>query len=173
MGKVLLVHFSTSEKGKIVNEDRASLELEKLFISNGYHVKKIHLETKKKLALKEQLKQEKNLELKDITPPLKGFDLVIIGTPIVGSLTSAPLVNVFIRNLPKQNNQSKPLFALFSVGVMHGFELKKMQSLLSMKGIKPIEAKAFTSIFDFDAKKLIEVKQFYEKIVEQINTTKN
>jgi NAD(P)H-dependent FMN reductase len=169
LGKVLLVHYSTTEKGKITNEDKVINELDKFFASKGFSVKKVLLESKKKLSLKEQFKQEKNLEIKETMAPIKGFDIIIIGTPIVGSLTSAPLVNTFIRDLPKQTNPSKPVFAIFSAGIMHGFELKKMVGLLSMKGIKPLEKRSFNSMFEFDAKKLLEVKQFFDRIIDKVD----
>ncbi len=168
MGKVLIAYPLALEKKKPSNEDKVALELEKLFSSKSFLVKKIILEPKKKLAVKEQFKKEKSLELKKV-PVLSSFDLVVLGTPIVGSLTSSPLVNAFIRSIPKKAGASvqKQKFVLFSTGVLHGFELKKMQSLLSMKGIKPIDSKSFTSMFDFDEKKLFEVKQFFERFMDR------
>ena len=164
---MLIAYSSTTDKKRISNEDKVALELEKLFSSKSFSVKKLILESKKKIAQKELFKNEKNLELKEKIPQLSSFDIIILGTPIVGSFTSSPLVNVFIRSLPKATPQ-KQFFVLFSTGVLHGFELKKMQSLLSMKGIKPVDSQAFMSMFDFDEKKLAEVKQFFERFMDKI-----
>jgi len=165
--KVIIVYSSISEKKKLSNEDKVALELTKLFSSKSFLVKKIVLQPQKKIDVKGQLKNEKILKLKDNVPPLSSFDLVVLGTPVVGSLTSSPLINAFIRSIPKRTGSQKPKFVLFSAGVLHGFELKKMQSLLSMKGIKPIDSQVFTSIFDFDEKKMIEVKHFFERFMDR------
>ncbi|MFA5125822.1 MAG: hypothetical protein WC462_02355 [archaeon] len=168
MGKALIVYFSSSEKGKQASEEKVVLELEKLFSDKKISVKKLLLEPKQKLSLNEQFKQEKDLELKQSIGQIKEFDFVIIGSPIVGSFTSAPLINLFIRTLPKfSENENKPLFVLFATGIIPGFGIKKMQSLLSMKGIKPAESTAFTSIFEFDDKKMAEVKKFFENIFKK------
>ena len=162
------MYYSTAEKGKQTNEDKVALELSKIASENNFSVKVLSLQSKKLLKLKAQFKQEKDLELKQNIKSLKEFDFVFIGSPVVGSLTSAPLVNYFIRALPKQSPaQKKPVFALFVCGILPGFGLKKMQSLLSMKAIKPIESTAFTSMFEFDSKKLIEVKTFFSKVTEK------
>lgn len=168
MGKALIVYFSSSEKGKQSSEDKVVLELEKLFSEKKFFVKKILLESKKRLNLNEQFKQEKDLELKQGVKSIKEFDFVIIGSPLVGSFTSAPLVNSFIRTLPKfSEGENKPLFALFATGIIPGFGVKKMQSLLSMKGIKPVETAAFTSMFEFDLKKMAEVGKFFENTLNK------
>jgi len=170
--KALIVYFSSSEKGKQTNEEKVVLELEKLFSEKSFSVKKLLLESKKKLNLNEQFKQEKDLELKQSIEQVKEFDFVVIGSPIVGSFTSAPLVNSFIRTLPKfSENENKPLFALFATGIIPGFGIKKMQSLLSMKGIKPAESAAFTSMFEFDERKMVEVKKFFENILKKTEIT--
>ena len=170
MAKILIVYYSLAEKGKVTSEERVVNELESIF-SKSHKVKKVLLESKKKLSLKEQFKLEKELTLNEEPSIVKGFDLVIIGSPIVGSLTSAPLVNCFLRGVGK-STESKvlPKFALFSTGVIPGFAIKKMQSLLSMNGIKPIESKTFTSIFEFDSKKIVEVKEFAEKLMEAVES---
>lgn len=162
--KVLIVYYSTKEKNnnKITNEDKVVLELEKLFRVDGFLVNIISLD--EKMSLSEQFKKEKELVISQEIPKLSTFDYVIIGSPTVGSLTSAPLVNAFIRSIPKRDNGPQPKFALFVTGIIPGFGMKKMQSLLSMKGIKPVESSIFVSMFEFESKKLAEVKEFYNKI---------
>ncbi|VVB75342.1 Uncharacterised protein [uncultured archaeon] len=170
MGKVLIAYPLALEKKKPSNEDKVAMELTRHFFAKSFSVKRITLEPKKKLSVKDQFKNEKTLELKAGPSQLSSFDIVVLGTPIVGSLTSSPLVNAFIRGIPKKTGAGakKQKFVLFSAGVLHGFELKKMQSLLSMKGIKPIDSESFTSMFDFDEKKLFEVKQFFERFMDKI-----
>lgn len=167
--KSLIVCYSTSEKGKLTSEDKVVLELEKLFIEKKISVKKVFLQPTKKIDLIKQFKQEKELELdletQQVIKQIKEFDYVIIGSPLVGSFTSAPLVNLFIRDIPKMDSIKAPVFALFATGIIPGFGIKKMQSLLSMKGIKPKESIALTSMFEFDAKKMAEVKEFFERII--------
>jgi len=168
VGKVLIAYPAALEKKKSSNEDKVAQELAKHFFAKSFSVKRVILEPKQKINAKEQVKKEKTLELKKV-PTLTSFDLIIIGTPIVGSLTSSPVVNAFIRAIPKKAGagSQKQKFVIFSTGVLHGFELKKMQSLLSMKGIKPIDSESFTSMFDFDEKKLFEVKQFFERFMDR------
>ncbi len=164
LAKILIVYFSSQSKEKLASEDKVANALESYF-SKTHKVKTVLLQSKKKIELKEQFKLEKELELTEDSSPLTGFDLVIIGSPIVGSLTSAPLVNAYLRKIQKQtpkNNQVK--YALFSTGIIPGLAIKKMQSLLSMKGLKPIESITFTSIFDFDDKKMKEVTEFAQKL---------
>ena len=169
MGKVLVAYYSTSEKNKTTNEDRIVSELSKLFHSKGFAVKKLLLAPKKNINLNKQFKQEKTIELKEKLPPMKGLDFLVVGTPIVGSLSSAPLVNAFIRLISKDKKSlgKFPKVVLFSSGIIHGFELKKMASLFSMFGIKPVDSQAFTSIFDFDEKKLVEIRNFFERFIQK------
>ena len=166
LGKIIIAYCSASEKNKHSNEEKVALELEKLFAGKGFHVKKMLLAPKKKMGLKEQFKDEKKLQLKEGITSFAGTDFVILGSPTVGSLTSSPLANTLIRSLPKiSKGAKKPFFALYSTGIIQGFAIKKMQSLLSMKGITPVESASFTSIFEFDAKKLLEVKTFFERML--------
>lgn len=169
MKKTLIVYCTEKEKDKLSNEAKVVLELEKLFASKGYLVQKLLLESKGKIRLRDQFKSEKEIILKKFPAKPLEYEFIIIGTPIVGSLTSSPLVNAFIRKLPKRKSESKkPFFALFSVGVVSSsLELRKLQSLLFMSGIKPVESAAFTSIFDFDAKKLIEVKHYFDRMMDK------
>lgn len=150
------------------NEEKVVNELKKLFEEKNYSVDLIQLTPTKKLLLKDQFKKEKEIILSNKIPNLNNYKCIIIGTPIVGAMTSSPVVNSFIRKISFEKNKIKPFFVLYSTGIVHGFELKKMISLLSMKGIKPIESNSFCSIFEFDSKKLLEVKAFFEKIIEKI-----
>ncbi len=168
MRKALIIYYAESEKGKVANEEKVAAEFEKLFKKSNFNVTKILLQTKKKMKIKLQLKMEKALELKDKIPQISSFDLVVVGSPIIGSLTSAPAVNTFLRQLPKTPKNQKPKFVLFSTGVIPGFAIKKMQSLLSMKGASVIDSETFTSIFEFDNKKLIEVDKFYSKVMQKL-----
>ncbi len=171
--KALIVYYSESENDKTTNEERVASELETLFKKANISVTKTVLRTKKKMEMKLQLKMEKALELKDKIPSLSAFDLIIVGSPIVGSLTSAPAVNTFLRQIPKGIQSKKLRFALFSTGVIPGFAIKKMQSLLSMKGASVIDYETFTSIFEFDSKKLAEVDKFYSRIMEKLSAPQN
>jgi flavodoxin len=166
--KALIAYYSTTEKEKPSNEDKVAWEFEKIFKEKKFAVTTLSLKPKKQISLAEQFKQEKELELENSIHSFDSFDLVFIGTPIVGSFTSAPAVNAFIRDLPKTSQIPKAKIILFSVGVLHGLELKKMQSLLSMKALKILEKHSFTSIFDFDEKKLAEIRPFVENILEKI-----
>ncbi|MFA6268544.1 MAG: hypothetical protein WCW13_06090 [archaeon] len=168
MGKALIVYYSLPDKKKTSNEDKAATEFEKLFNEKNISTTIIALSTEKKLSLGDQFKKEKELTINQKIPDLTEFDYVFIGSPVVGSLTSAPLVNVFIRSIQKvTQNQAKPIFALFVTGIISGFALKKMQSLLSMKGIKPTQTEAFTSMFEFDSKKIAEIKKFFDKVMNE------
>ena len=170
MGKVLIAYSKFSEKGKVPNEEKVVLELENFFVSKGLGVTKFLLESKNKMKLEDHFRREKKLEVKGPIPKITSFDIVIIGSPVTSSLKSAPIVNAFIRQLSKFSGKEVPHVGLFATGVIPGFAIKKMQSLLSMKGIKPSESAAFTSIFEFDSKKLLEAREFAQKMTETILT---
>ena len=167
MKKALIVYYKENEKAKHSNEEKTASELEKLFIEKGFYVKRELIEPSKKFGLKEQFRTEKEMKLKSKPPSIEGFDFVVIGTPIVGSFTSSPIINAFIRSIPKKKAPKKTAFVLFATGIIPGFALKKMQSLLSMNGIKTLDAEAFTSIFEFDDKKLADVRKFFFRVMEK------
>jgi flavodoxin len=170
LNKTLLVYYTEHHHNnhKPTNEDKVALELKRLFEEKKYTIDVLPLESTKKLHLKDQFKKEKEIELKTNIPNLSNYKCIIIGTPIVGAMTSSPIINSFIRQIKFEKTNSKPQFAIYSTGIMHGFELKKMTSLLSMKGIKPINSECFSSMFDFDSKKLNEVKLFFDRFIELI-----
>ncbi len=115
--------------------------------------------------IKKQFKTEKQLILENPIDSIKKYDLIIIGTPII-SFTAVPAVNVFIRNLPTTKDKK---FCLFATGIgLPGKAIKKMSSLLSMKSAKIIDTHVFSSIFEFDARKLKEVDAFFAKFEKQI-----
>jgi len=172
LNKALIVYYSEhhhSDKNKISNEEKVVNELKQLFEAKKTLTQLLLLEPSKKLHLKDQFKKEKEIELLNKMPNLNDYSCIIIGTPIVGAMTSSPVINSFIRQIKfSKTNLKKPAFIIYSTGIIHGFELKKINSLLSMKGIKPIASECFSSMFDFDSKKLIEVKTFFDKFIELI-----
>jgi len=163
--KALIVYCKENEKSKYSNEEKTAFELEKQFTQKGFKVEKIQLKTTKKLGSKEQ-KKDKEIKFTTKPPEIKNFDFVIIGTPIIGSISSSPIINAYIRNLPKEKS-TKTKVVLYATGIIAGFAIKKMQSLLSMNGIKATDSEAFTSIFEFDEKKLLEIRKFFDRFFEQ------
>ncbi len=167
LAKALIIYYSESQKNKPGNELKVAMHLEKRLVEKNFEVTLFKLETEKKIGLSQQFKREKSINLKENISNINDYKLVIIGSPIVGSLTSAPAVNAFLRGIDQEKaNNSK--FAIYATGIIPGFAQKKMSSLLSMKGIKPIESAVFTSIFEFDGKKIKEVDEFFNKIIEKI-----
>lgn len=176
MNKALIVYYSehhSSDKNKVLdkskpsNVEKVATELTKLFAEKKYVVDSLQLEPVLKMHLKDQFKKEKEIELLNKIPNLNNYKYVVIGTPIVGAMTSSPVINSFIRQLKfSKTNLEKPLFVIYSTGIVHGFEIKKITSLLSMKSIKPIDSECFSSMFDFDSKKLAEVKVFFERFFD-------
>jgi flavorubredoxin len=115
--------------------------------------------------IKQQFKTEKQLVLNDPLKSTKKYDLILIGTPII-SFSSVPAVNVFIRTLANAKNKN---ICLFATGIgLPGKAIKKMSSLLSMKSAKVIDTQVFSSIFEFDSKKLKEVDVFFERFIKKI-----
>lgn len=167
MKKVLIVYCRENEKSRFSNEEKTASEIEKNFAAKGFAVKKAPIYPEKKLGIREQFRTEKGIKFLPKPPQAEGFDFIVIGTPIVGPITSSPIINAYIRELPKKMPRKKPYFVLFSTGVIPGFALKKMQSLLSMHGIKALDSEAFTSIFEFDDKKLSEVAKFFDRFTEK------
>ncbi|OQA31431.1 MAG: hypothetical protein BWY55_00492 [archaeon ADurb.Bin336] len=176
LNKALIVYYDESsftkpknnQQKKVSNEEKVVLELKKLLEEKKFLVDTLNLVPTKKLHLKDQFKKEKEITLSNKMPELNNYKLVLIGTPIVGAMTSSPVINSFIRKITFNSKKTKPLFVMYSTGILHGFELKKLTSLLSMKGIKPIDSASFCSMFEFDSKKLVEVKNFFNRFFEKI-----
>lgn len=175
MNKALIVYYSehhitdkSKDKNRISNEEKVVNELEKLFEEKKVSSQILLLEPLERLHLKDQFKKEKEIKIKTKIPDLNNYSVIIIGTPIVGAMTSSPVINSFVRQIKISKTAKKPIFVVFSTGIIPGFEIKKINSLLSMKGIKPIASESFSSMFEFDSKKLLEVKTFFDKFFEQI-----
>lgn len=172
MNKALIVYYSEHpviDKNKISNEEKVVNELKKLFEEKKFSLQLLRLEPSKRLHLKDQFRKEKEIKLLNTIPPLDDYSLIIIGTPVVGAMTSSPVINSFIRQINfTKADKKKPTFVVYSTGIISGFELKKMTSLLSMKGVKPILSESFNSMFDFDSKKIAEVKTFFDRFIELI-----
>ncbi|MBT4191743.1 MAG: hypothetical protein HOE11_00385 [Candidatus Diapherotrites archaeon] len=156
---VLLAYYPLGEVPKVI------IKLAALLKENKINVKTEELILEEDLSMKKQFKLEKKLVLKNKIPSLKSFDLIVIGTPIV-SFSSVPAINIFIRSLPKVAEKK---FALFATGIgLPGTAIKKMTSLLSMQKGKVVATQVFSSIFEFDEKKLREVNKLLEQIKAQL-----
>jgi flavorubredoxin len=162
MKKVLIAYYPMDENPRVAQR------LEKLFSESKFKVTLKSIEPKLNLSLKEQSKIEKELELKEKINSITNYDLIIIGTPVF-SFSPVPAINSFIRNLPKNTKSNGKKFVLFSTSVgLPGTTIKRMQSLLSMKGYKVIDSDSFSSIFEFDERKLKEVDSFFERFITKI-----
>ncbi len=156
MAKFLIAYYNLGEVKKV------AVSIQNLLLEKKQNLEVVELELNTNLDLKNQFKKEKDLSLKNKIEVDK-FDYIILGSP-VSSFTSVPAVNIFIRQL--ENIESKK-FILFATGIgLSGNAIKKMSSLLSMKKGKVIQSKVFSSIFEFDEKKLKEVEKFIENILE-------
>jgi len=156
--KVLIAYYPLGEVTKVAKR------FEELFKTKRIDVEHFLIEVDEK-NIKKQIKTEKKLELIKKLKSTKDYDLIIIGTPII-SFTSVPAVNVFIRNLPNAKNKN---ICLFATGIgLPGKAIKKMSSLLSMKGSKLIDSQVFSSIFEFDSRKLAEVDNFLNRFIKKI-----
>ena len=155
MVKILIAYYPYGEAISVAQRMKAGFE-KKCFEVNVEEIK-----LKEEMDLKKQFKKEKKLELLNATKSVSKFDVIVIGTPIV-SFTSVPAVNAFIRALPKTNNKK---IVLYATGVgLPGKAIKKMSSLLSMKSVNIVGNKVFSSIFEFDERKLKEVDLFIESL---------
>ncbi len=172
LNRALIIYYSehhSLDKGKFSNEEKVANELKKLFEEKKFSTQILLLEPSKKLHLKDQFKKEKEIILLNKIPDLSNYSFIVIGTPIVGAMTSSPVINSFIRQMSfSKEAKNKPVFVIYSTGIISGFELKKMTSLLSMKGIKPVLSESFKSMFDFDLKKINEVKTFFNNFIDLV-----
>jgi flavorubredoxin len=156
--KVLVAYYPLGEV------DKVALRLKKLFEEEKHSVELFSIETDI-MDMKKQFKKEKKLELSTKIKSIKKFDIIIIGTPIV-SFKSVPAVNVFIRDLKGVKDKK---IILFATGIgLPGRAVKKMSSLFSMHGAKIDDSQVFSSIFEFDLRKLKEVDAFYERFMKKI-----
>jgi hypothetical protein len=157
MKKVLLAYYPLGEVQKVI------ARLEKLFKERKFKVVKEQILLKQEVEIKKQFKIEKKLVLRKKPLSIKSFDLVVIGTPIV-SFSSVPAVNVFIRNLKSIEDKK---FALVATGIgLPGTAIKKMQSILLMRRGKVVASQVFSSIFEFDERKLKEVEKLFAKLID-------
>ena len=157
--KVLIAYYSFGETPKVADK------LKQLFLSKGFSVVERNIRLSKDIEPKKQFKKEKELVLREPVRSVSAFDLVVIGTPMV-SFSSVPAVNVFIRSLPEMEKKN---FVLFATGIgLPGKAVKKMQSLLSMKGGTVLDSHTFSSIFEFDQKKLLEAEKFFERFIGKV-----
>jgi len=155
MSKVLIAYYNLGEINKVAARIKSNFE------SNKYAVKELHIKLKEEMDIKKQFKKERKLELLTEIKSISSYDIIIIGTPVV-SFTSVPAVNAFIRSLPKFENTK---IVLFATGIgLPGKAIQKMSSLFSMNGATVIGGKVFSSIFDFDERKLKEVDVFFENL---------
>jgi flavodoxin len=170
LNRALIIYYSehhSIDKSKLSNEEKVVNELNKLFVEKKISTQTLLLEPSKRLHLKDQFKKEKEIKLLNKIPDLSNYSIIVIGTPVVGAMTSSPVINSFIRQMNfSKESKKKPIFVIYSTGIISGFELKKMTSLLSMKGIKPVISESFKSMFDFDSRKINEVKTFFNKFIE-------
>ncbi|MCX6800654.1 MAG: hypothetical protein NTZ73_00505 [Candidatus Diapherotrites archaeon] len=156
MKKVLIAYYPSGETPKVAEK------MAELFSKKGIEVSKKQIELEKPLEPAAQLKEEKSLQLKDGIESLAEYGLVVIGTPVF-LFSPVPAVSLFIRNLPDCEGKK---FVLFSTSIgLSGTTIKRMQSLLSMKGGKVIDCESFSSIFEFDSKKFLEVEKFFARFV--------
>jgi len=159
MQKVLISYFPVGEVFKVVKK------FEEIFKTKNIEVDLFEIKIEQDYDIKKQFKNEKQLTLKNKLNSINQYDLVIIGTPLL-SFTSAPGVNAFIRELPNTKNKK---FVLFVTGIgLPGNAVKKMSSLLSMNGANVIDTQLFSSIFEFDTKKLKEVNVFVDRFEKNI-----
>ncbi|HNV01376.1 MAG TPA: hypothetical protein PKK60_03035 [archaeon] len=157
MKKALIAYYSFGETQKVVERIGEKL-LEKQITSQTFLI-----EDKKNYSLKDQFKKEKQLELKNKIPQMGEINYLFIGSPVV-SFSSAPIVNVFLKNLNEKELKNKKII-LFATGIgLPGNTIKKMVGVLAMKGLSVENDKVFSSIFHFDEKKLKEVDEFIKKI---------
>jgi flavorubredoxin len=155
---VLLAHYSLGEVPKVIKKFEELCKT-KNFNTNNYLIEVAELNVKK------QAKKEKELKLLNPVSEIKNFDLVIVGTPIV-SFSSVPAVNIFLRELKNVKGKN---FCLFATGIgLPGKAIKKMSSILSMRGANIVSSNVFSSIFEFDEKKLKEVEKFFEELLKKI-----
>ncbi len=154
----LVVYYPLGEIIKVAQK------IDFLLNKNNINSKLFEAVFETEMDLKKQFKHEKELNLLNKIHRIKKIDLLIIGTPII-SFTSVPAINVFIRNLPKIKNKK---IVLFATGIgLPGNAIKKMSSLLSMKEAIVIDSQVFSSIFEFDSKKMVEVEKFFERFLQK------
>jgi len=152
MKKVLLAYYNGGEVTKVVKC------AEKVFSKENFSIEKMEIVSLPNIDPRKQKKIEQWLKVKRSPKSVKQFDLIVLGTPIF-AFSSVPAVNAFIRALPRADGKKVILFAT-GVG-LPGSAIKKMKSLLSMKGAKVVASQAFLSIFEFDSKKTLEIEKFF------------
>ncbi len=157
---ILIAYYSKTGTTEMV-----AVALQQQLALDGHSVK-----LEKILPLKEEKashykKMEKDVALKDPLVDVKGFDLVLVGTPVWG-FSPCPIVSSYLRIL--RNAEKKP-FALFATcTVLPGTTMQSMSGVLATKGANVIGNLAIKSVFALNEAKLQEAKEFAQELQKKL-----
>ena len=153
--KVLVIFFDYGESKKAAERMASFLK------QKGFSTSLREIVLTKKLSPRDQARNEKELKFKT-SVSCSGFNYVIVGSPIF-SFSPTPAVNSFLRKITAVKGKK---FVLFTTSVgLPGNAVKKMQSILATKGVEVIASQNFSSIFEFDEKKFLEIDAFVESFL--------
>jgi flavodoxin len=149
---ILIAYYS-----KTGTTERVAVALQQQLALDKHSVKLEKIQPLKELKASHYKKMEKEVALKDPLVDVKGFDLVLVGTPVWG-FSPCPIVSSYLRLL--QNAEGKR-FALFATcTVLPGTTMQRMSSVLATKGANVLGSIVVKSVFALNEAKLAEAKEF-------------
>lgn len=153
---ILVAFYSRTGRTKAVAEEMA-----RVFESKKHSVKLHSITPAQILKAQDYCKNGKGIELVKPVLDLSGFDLILLGTPVWGFCPS-PILLSYLRQLKMV--RGKP-FAIFSTcTVLPGTTVKRISNILATKNARVLDSINVKSIFEFDKAKLLQARQFAEKL---------
>lgn len=134
-------------------------------LEKKHRVTLFRLRPVQELKAHEYKKNEKDLPLQQPLPGLKGFDLVVVGTP-VWNFCPTPIAVSYLRKALGAKGKRFALFATCTA--LPGTTIKRLGSILSTKGATVVDSLTIRSVFELDEKKLQEAERFAERLLQQL-----
>ncbi len=157
--RILIAYHS-----KTGTTEKVAFALQKA-LEKKHEVKVARISPEEELKAYQYKKNGKDLRLKDPVLDVKGFDLVIVGTP-VWSFCPTPIVLSYLRSL---RNAKGKRFALFATcTALPGTTIHRMASILSTKSANVLESLTIRSVFELDEAKLEEARHFAERVQKSL-----
>lgn len=161
--KVLIAYQGNNKTNAQVAE-----AMKKVFEEDGAEVKVEGIEPTIEMRLYDYLKEfrkKKRIEFKKATTDVKGYELVVIGTPVL-KFSPTPLMETYVRSL--KNTKGKD-FVIYCTPVgFAGTTIKRLANILATKGANIVGTLTLSSIFELNDEKLNIAKNFARQMLSEI-----
>jgi len=153
--KILIAYQGNNKTNQQVAE-----AMQKVFEEHNADVTMQAVEPAVEMRLYDYLKEfrkKKGIPLKKAILDIGGYDLIIIGTPVL-KFCPTPIMETYVRRL--KNTKGKEIVLYCTPVGFAGTTLKRTAGILTTKGAKIKATLTISSIFELNEKKLTTVKEF-------------